>query len=324
MSSGQGAIPDRRYSPRARERRTWCNSKTDSRVWMKEDVRSGCALFCAHPKMHTRKTELRFRVCIFLRRWEHDPKDEANHNGRHALRHGVRAGGAGAHSPGALSGVRTQGRRHRDRGACLRAVHVLPGGGHCGAAGDGDDQRGRHPGLRHERALELLVCMHGGLYLWAAPHARRRGVGAVVRLGADGRGHAAVELFDRAPVHGAAAGGGRRAAAAGVPALQPRQGWAERGPCPAPVQARGHGPKAGALGGTVGCGSGRPGARGHRPPGPGGAGDVSPARPGPARRDRTNKRRPEAEAPAGACLPEKKIRPRGRAGSGRRGRARRA
>ena len=25
-------------------------------------------------------------------------------------------------------------------GACLRAVHVLPGGGHCGAAGDGDDQ----------------------------------------------------------------------------------------------------------------------------------------------------------------------------------------
>ena len=77
-----------------------------------------------------------------------------------------------------------------------------------------------------------------------------------------------------------------------------------------------------APGGADAGGSGRPGARGHRPPGPGGAGDVSPARPGPARRDLTNTRRPEAEAPAGACLPEKKIRPRGRAGSGRRGRAR--
>lgn len=62
--------------------------------------------------------------------------------------------------------------------------------------------------------------------------------------------------------------------------------------------------EAGTPGGADAGGSGRPGARGHRPPGPGGAGDVSPARPGPARRDRINKRRPGAEAPAGACLPE--------------------
>ncbi len=35
-SSGQGAIPDRRYSPRAPWRMIWCDSKTDSRVWMRE------------------------------------------------------------------------------------------------------------------------------------------------------------------------------------------------------------------------------------------------------------------------------------------------
>ena len=38
QSSGQGVIPDRRYSPRTLWRTIWCNSKTDSIVWMKEDV----------------------------------------------------------------------------------------------------------------------------------------------------------------------------------------------------------------------------------------------------------------------------------------------
>jgi len=37
LSSGQGAIPDRRYSPQARERMNWCNSNTDSIVWMEEE-----------------------------------------------------------------------------------------------------------------------------------------------------------------------------------------------------------------------------------------------------------------------------------------------
>jgi hypothetical protein len=35
ITSGQGEIPDRRYSPRAIWL-TWCNSKTDSKVWMEE------------------------------------------------------------------------------------------------------------------------------------------------------------------------------------------------------------------------------------------------------------------------------------------------
>lgn len=38
QSSGQGVIPDRRYSPRTLRRTIWCNSKTDSIVWMKEDI----------------------------------------------------------------------------------------------------------------------------------------------------------------------------------------------------------------------------------------------------------------------------------------------
>mgnify|MGYP003294947799 CR=1 FL=1 len=43
-SSGQGVIPDRRYSPRA-ERLTKCISWADSRVWMEEDFRiTICAL----------------------------------------------------------------------------------------------------------------------------------------------------------------------------------------------------------------------------------------------------------------------------------------
>ena len=36
MSLGRGAIPHRRYSPRA-ERLIWCNSKTDSIVWKGKD-----------------------------------------------------------------------------------------------------------------------------------------------------------------------------------------------------------------------------------------------------------------------------------------------
>ncbi len=45
MSSGQGEIPDRRYSPRAIFGMNRCNSDTDSRVWMEEDgfyLRSCC------------------------------------------------------------------------------------------------------------------------------------------------------------------------------------------------------------------------------------------------------------------------------------------
>ena len=43
ISSGQGEIPDRRYSPRTLRRRShvlmiWCDSKTDSIVWMEEDT----------------------------------------------------------------------------------------------------------------------------------------------------------------------------------------------------------------------------------------------------------------------------------------------
>ena len=37
MSSGQGAIPNWWYSPQAQKRMIWCNSKTNSIVWIKED-----------------------------------------------------------------------------------------------------------------------------------------------------------------------------------------------------------------------------------------------------------------------------------------------
>ena len=45
MSSGQGEIPDRRYSPQARKRRNRCDSGTDSIVWMEEDFDAGTPAF---------------------------------------------------------------------------------------------------------------------------------------------------------------------------------------------------------------------------------------------------------------------------------------
>lgn len=39
MSSGQGANPNWRYSPRAQKRMIWCDSKTNSTVWMGEDIK---------------------------------------------------------------------------------------------------------------------------------------------------------------------------------------------------------------------------------------------------------------------------------------------
>lgn len=36
-SSGQGGSPYRRYSPRPAQRLIWCDSKTDSKVWMREE-----------------------------------------------------------------------------------------------------------------------------------------------------------------------------------------------------------------------------------------------------------------------------------------------
>ena len=46
QSLGQGAIPYRRYSPRALRGMTWCDSRADSIVWMRKDL---CVqLFCVH------------------------------------------------------------------------------------------------------------------------------------------------------------------------------------------------------------------------------------------------------------------------------------
>lgn len=39
MSSGQGVIPNWRYSPQAQKRMIWCDSKTNSTVWMREDMK---------------------------------------------------------------------------------------------------------------------------------------------------------------------------------------------------------------------------------------------------------------------------------------------
>lgn len=68
MSSGQGAIPNWWYSPQAQKRMIWCNSKTNSTVWMREDIKQAYVKNCI--------------ICFTV--FEIAPA-KANHNNSHAL-----------------------------------------------------------------------------------------------------------------------------------------------------------------------------------------------------------------------------------------------